>query len=92
LHVVRVTERAAEELRRRLLAETSDPEVGVRLLPAPGGTFVLILGTELSGDEVVEYQGSKVLLIGIEYTRAFGSLTVDCYDAPEGVSLFARRQ
>lgn len=90
--MVTVTERAAEELRGRLLAETSDPEVGFRLLPAADGTFVLILGTKLSGDEVVEYQGSKVLLIGIEYTRAFEGLTVDCDDTPGGVTLFVRRQ
>jgi len=88
--MVTVTERAASELTAQLLALTSDPEIGLRLLPAIGGGFLLILDTEQSGDQVVEHQGSKVLLIGIEYRRALEGYTIDCYDTPEGAVLFVR--
>lgn len=88
--MVRVTEQAAKELRAKLLAETSDPEVGLRLLPAPNGRFMLILDTEQSGDQVVEYKESKVLLLGIEYFRALEGATIDCQDSLEGAVLFVR--
>ncbi len=86
--MVAVTERAARELKAKLLAETPDPEVGLRLLPTPGGRFMLVLDTELSGDQVIEYQGSKVLLVGIEYFRALEAVTIDSQDTHEGVVLF----
>jgi Fe-S cluster assembly iron-binding protein IscA len=90
--MVTVTERAASELRTQLLALTSDPEIGLRLLPAIGGRFMLILDTEQSGDQVVEHQGSKVLLIGIEYLRALEGFTIECYDTQEGPVLFVKQQ
>jgi len=90
--MVMVTEQAAEELRGKLLAATTDPELGLRLLPAPGGRFVLLPDTELSGDQVVEYQGSKVLLVGVEYLRALEGSTVDCQDTREGAVLFVRKR
>jgi hypothetical protein len=88
--MVAVTEGAARELKAKLLAETSDTEVGLRLLPTPGGEFMLVLDTKLSGDEVIEYQDSKVLLVGIEYFRALEGVTVDCQDTHQGVVLFVK--
>ena len=89
--MVTVTERAAKELRAKLVAAASDPEVGLRLMPTPSGTFRLFLDTELSGDHVVEYHGYKVLIIGIEYLRAFEGATVDCCDTRNGSVLFMRQ-
>ena len=88
--MVVVTERAAKELRGKLMAPTSNPKVGLRLLPTPGGRFMLVLDTELSGDQVIEYQGCKVLLVGVEYFRALEGVTIDCEDTHEGVVLFVR--
>lgn len=88
LPMVTVTEEAAKELRAQLLAATSNPEIGLRLMPALGGRFMLTLDTEQSGDQVVEHQGAKVLLIGIEYLRALEGCVIDCYDTREGAVLF----
>ena len=88
--MVAVTEQAAKELRAKLLAETSDPEIGLRILPVPDSRFMLILDTELSGDQVVEYQGAKILLVGIEYFRALEGAIIDCQNTPEGTALFVR--
>ena len=87
--MIEVTERAAKELRVRLLDETSDPEIGLRLLPAPG-YFILALDAELAGDQVVEYQGAKVLFVGLEYYRILEGSTLDCQDTRTGPVLFVR--
>lgn len=88
--MITVTERAKEELRSILIASEADPDEGLRLLPRPGGGFVLTVGDELSGDLVIEYEGYKVLLIGIEYFRTLDGKTVDCGDTEDGTVLFVR--
>ena len=64
-----VIERAKQELKSMLLAIGADPEERRRLMPCPDGKCVLALDTELAGDQVVEYEGSKVLLLDIEYFK-----------------------
>jgi len=88
--MVGVTERAAKELKSKLDGQTTDPEQGLRLLPTPERKFVLVVDYELSGDRVVEYEGRKVLLVGIEYYRALEGRTIDCHDTQKGPVLFMR--
>lgn len=78
--MITVTERAKEELKGLLITSRAEPEEGLRLLPSPDGVFVLGIDTEMSGDQVVEYEGYKVLLVGIEYFRILNGKTVDCQD------------
>ena len=88
--MVTVTENAKRLLKAILMARRPGSDEGLRLLPAPTGNFVVILGTELSGDLVIEYEGYKVLLIGIEYLRILDDNTVDCRDTEDGAILFVR--
>ena len=88
--MITITERAKEVLKATLIATEADPDEGLRLLPTPDGRFVLTLDTELPGDQVVEHDGSKVLLIGIEYLKMLDGKTVDCSDAVDGTVLFVR--
>lgn len=88
--MITVTERAKEELKAMLIAAEAEPDEGLRLLPRPDSRFELMLGTELSGDQVVEYEGAKVLLVGIEYFKLFETKTVDCQDTMDGTVLFVR--
>ena len=67
--MVTVTEDAKKVLKTILVAAEADPDEGLRLLPTADGVFALALDTELSGDQVVEYEGFRVLLVGIEYHR-----------------------
>jgi len=87
--VITVTERAKQELKTILIAAETEPDEGLRLQPTTDG-FALTLDAELSGDQVVEYEGYKILLIGIEYFRTFDGKTVDCGDTEEGPVLFLR--
>ena len=88
--MITVTEHAKEELEAILLSHEAEPDEGLRLLPSPDGRFALMLDTELSGDQVVEYEGSKVLLIGLEYLKILDGKTVDCRDTEDGTVLFVQ--
>jgi len=88
--VITVTEHAKEELKDILIANRAAPEEGLRLLPSPDGRLVLTIDTQLSGDQVVEYEGYKVLLVSIEYFKTFNGETVDCDDTEDGAVLFVR--
>ena len=85
--MISVTEHAKRELKAILAARGVSPEKGLRLLPAEG-EFVLALDTELAGDHVVEYDGAKVLLVGIEYLKLLKGKMVDCRETEEGAQLF----
>jgi hypothetical protein len=86
--VITVTEHAAEILKSILIAAEAEPDEGLRLLPRSNGIFELMLDTELSGDLVVEHEGYKVLLIGIEYFKILNGKTVGCRDTDNGAVLF----
>ena len=88
--MITVTDRAKEVLKATLIATEADPDEGLRLLPTPDGTFVLTLDTELPGDQVVEHEGSKVLIVGIEYLKVLDGKTVDCCDTEDGTVLVVR--
>ena len=88
--MIAVTDRAKEVLKTILMATEADPDKRLRILPSAGGTFVLTVDSELSGDQVVEFEGRKVLLVGIEYFRIFAGATLDCRDTEDGAILFIR--
>ena len=88
--MITVTEGAKGTLKAILIASEADADEGLRLLPSPEGKFVLALDTELSGDLVVEHEGYKVLLIGLEYLRILDGKTIDSQDTREGMVLFVR--
>jgi hypothetical protein len=88
--MITVTERAKEELKAILIDIGANPDEGLRLLPGPGGRFILGIDTEMSGDQVVGYEGYKVLLVGIEYFRILDGKTVDCQDTRHGIALLVR--
>lgn len=88
--VITITERAKEELKDVLIAAEAEPDEGLRLMPTSDGTFELMLDAEMTGDLVVEYEGYKVLLIGIEYFKFLNGKTVGCFDTEAGAILFVR--
>jgi len=88
--VVNVTERAKDVLRNKLIACRAGPEEGLRLYPRSNGSFVLSIGTELSGDQMVKHCGYKVLRIGVEYFCMLDGAVIDCRDTREGPVLFVQ--
>ena len=80
-----VTERAKERLLdMRRWANISEPDVGLRLEPAATGEWRLVPDRASEGDQVVEHNGSKVLLIGPDASEVLGDRQVDCHETTPG--------
>lgn len=89
--MIAVTERAKKELKTRLVASGADPDEGLRLLPRPKEPFVLVIDNQLPADQVVGYEGYKVLLLGIEYFNILDGTVLDCHDTKDGPVLFLKK-
>lgn len=74
-----VTDRAKEKLKEMLQSETDDPSVGLRLATAPSGQLGIFADRERDDDQIVEYEGFAVLLVGQDMANAIGDATID-YD------------
>jgi Fe-S cluster assembly iron-binding protein IscA len=62
--MILVTEKAKKELKKRLERDSSDPEVGLRLVAkVEDGILVVTPDHEKADDHVVEKEGRKVLLL-----------------------------
>ena len=86
--MINVTEVALRILKTILVAAEAGPDEGLRLLPTPDGHFALAVGKELPVDQVIEYEGFKVVLVGIEYIKSFNGKTIDYdYSSDEPVLL-----
>ena len=82
--MITVTALAAEELKTMSQAEVSGPEEALRLVPAGAGQLALVPDAVREGDQVVEHEGAKVLLVGAELADAVDGLVLDAKDTPEG--------
>ena len=86
-----VTERAAQQLKDTLSEHATEAEQALRVTPTSSGDFVLTLDVEQEGDEVVESEGTKILLLDASVGPALDGLTLDCVDTPEGPRLTLSR-
>ena len=75
--MVKVTDKAKEELKKLLLLRAEDPETGIRLSYGALGQFGLVLSREKDGDDVVRCDSSKVLLVGNEFMGLLDGITID---------------
>lgn len=67
-----VTERAKQELKSILSANVDNPEAALRLTTRGPGQLGLGIDMEAPGDQIVEHEGSKVLLVGPELAASLG--------------------
>ena len=88
-----VTDSAKQHLKELLLDHTDDPDVGVRLAPGmEPGRVAIVLDREGFGDDVVEHEGSKVLLVGPEVAQLIAGATLDTEDTHDGTKLVISRE
>ncbi|MFC1939679.1 hypothetical protein ACFLXO_03210 [Chloroflexota bacterium] len=85
--MIGVTERARQELKRILLDNVDNPQAGLRLSAGESGQLSLGIDVEMEGDEIVEHDGSKVLLVENGLASSLEGLAVDIEDTPEGPRL-----
>lgn len=82
--MISVTERARDLLlEARQSATITRPDVGLRLAPQ-GGSWELFADRVKADDQVVEHEGSTVLLVGPDVSAALPDVRVDCRDAGGG--------
>ena len=88
-----VTEDAKQILKEKLLANTDDPELILRLKGSESGRQLgLVLDREAPDDYVVEHKETRVLLIGKELADVVDELTLTTEDTPDGPKLVIRRE
>lgn len=90
IKMITVTENAKKELKEILVAAHAEPDEGLRLFPTESDRYILSLDTEMSADQVVDYDGYKVLLVGIEYFRLLDGKILDCSNTENGITLYVQ--
>ena len=82
--MIGVTERARQELKRILTANTDKPEACLRLTANEEGQLGLAIDMERQGDQAVEHEDSKVLVVERELADTLQGITIDVEETPEG--------
>ena len=86
--MVNVTKRAKSELIRILEARSLDPGKYLRLTVPPvwtgEGDFGIVIDDEGEGDQAVDFQDRKVLLIGVDVAVKLQYSVLDFKDSPDG--------
>ena len=87
-----VTEGAKQILKEKLLANTDDREVSLRLLMKPPGQLGLVLDRESPTDNIIEHEGLKLLLVEPEVVGLLEGATLDVQDTPDGPKLVVLKE
>ena len=85
--MIGVTERAKEELKKILDANTDNAEASLRLMANDQGQLGLVIDMEKQGDQTIEHEDSKVLLVEENLIDALQGVTIDVEDTSEGARL-----
>jgi Fe-S cluster assembly iron-binding protein IscA len=82
-----LTALAAKKLKEAVQAQTTEPEVCIRLIPSPSepNQLEMRLDKERQGDQVVESEGEKVLLLSPELGQVLDEMIIDCQETPQGI-------
>ena len=85
--MVNVTDRTKQELRRLLFNTVDMPQARLRVIDR--GQEVLGLGIDIEGpnDEVLEYDGSVVLIVECGLATRLKGVTIDVDDTDKGPEL-----
>jgi Fe-S cluster assembly iron-binding protein IscA len=87
-----VTEGAKQLLKETLKEHSEDPQTGIRLSIKEGGQFMIVLDNESEGDQVVEHEGAKVLMVSSNLATDLSESTLDVRETQEGKKLFLSKE
>lgn len=83
--MVAVSERAKRILLEQKQAASIDgADVALRVAAAPSGQWMLLVDETREGDQVVEHDGTTVLLVDPVAQSALIGAEVDCVETPDG--------
>jgi Fe-S cluster assembly iron-binding protein IscA len=89
--MLKVTERASKELKQVLEGAIKEPDQLLRLVTDLEGNYKLTLDTEREGDQVVEHEGTKIMVISPEISTELEGAVLDSQDTPVGPVLTISR-
>ena len=85
--MIDVTERARQKL-KRILSDTVDmPQARLRVIDRGEGKLGLGIDIEAPGDQVVEYEGTKVLVVEAGLATSLKGVALDVDDTSEHAEL-----
>ncbi|MEE9583632.1 MAG: fibronectin type III domain-containing protein, partial [Dehalococcoidales bacterium] len=81
-----VTALAAKKMKEAIQTKTTDPKAGFRLVPSPSkpNQLKIVLDREKGGDQIVESEGVKILLLSPEVAPMLEGMVIDYHETPEG--------
>ena len=85
--MIGATELAKQELKRILNANTDKAEACLRLTANDQGQLGLAIDVEKEGDQAVEHEGSKLLLVEKDLADTLQGITIDVEETAEGARL-----
>ena len=85
--MINVTEQAKQELKRLLTSSVDWPGARLRLVNRGQGRLGLGIDIEAPDDQVVEYEGTKLLIVEPELAFNLKRVTLDVDDTPDGIEL-----
>ena len=85
--MINVTEQAKNELKKLLSLNVDFPQARLRIMDRGQGIIGLGIDIEAPGDRVLEYEGTKVLVIESELANTLEGVTIDIEDTPNGPEL-----
>jgi Fe-S cluster assembly iron-binding protein IscA len=88
--MIGVSEGAKKEL-KRIMAENAEENKVPRLTASQEGQLGLMMDVEKPGDQAIEHEGSKVLLVEDQLASHLGSISLDAEETPEGTMLMLRQ-
>ena len=85
--MINITARAKQALHKLLTAKVDLPEGRLRLVDRGQGKLGLGVDIEMPGDELVEYDGSTILVVERVLAANLEGVTLDVEDSVEGSNL-----
>lgn len=85
--MIDITESARYELKRLLSSKVDNSYARLRLIARGKGNLGLGIDIELPGDEVMEHEGSGLLVVERELAASLKGITIDVDDTAEGPQL-----
>ncbi len=85
--MVNVTERAKQELKKLLARKVDWPEARLRLMDRGKGIIGLGIDIEAPGDQIIEFDGKKVLICEHRLATRLKGITIDVDDTSKGARL-----
>ena len=91
--MIDVTERAKEVLKKLLASKVDYPAAGLRLTDdTDSGHLALKIDVEELGDQVVNFEGSKVSLVEERLSTNLDGIVIDVDEMPDGLRLVISKE